>query len=96
MIRALPARPATAALTSATTTGATPAAATFARNHGTGFVHNQRAAHQVATITGFHSTVGSGVIVDFNEPEPASFTGKTITHHVHAIDGDTRLRKEIR
>jgi hypothetical protein len=93
----LPARPAAAAFAPAATTRTTSATtAAFARNHGAGFVHYQGAAHQVATVAGFHRTVGGGVVVDFNESKPASLTGETITHHVYAIDGYARLREEIR
>jgi hypothetical protein len=95
IIRVLAARPATAAFASAASTR-TPATPAFAWNHGAGFIHHQCAPHQVAAVASFHRTVGSGVVIDFHEPEPTSLTGKTITHYVHAIDGDTRLRKEIR
>src|SRR5271170_2677609 len=91
----LAARTSTAAFASAASTRATSATA-FAWNHGTGFVHYECAAHQVATIAGFHRAVSRGIVVDFNEPEPARLTGKTITHYVHAIHGNTRLREEIR
>src|ERR1700677_1954026 len=94
--RALPSGPATTALASATRATASATTAAFARNHGTSFVHHQGAAHQVAAVAGFHRTIGGGVVVDLNEAEPASFTGKTITHYVHAIHGNTRLREEIR
>jgi hypothetical protein len=91
----LAARPTTAALASAAPrTTASPAA--FARNHGTGFIDYQCAAHQIATIAGFDGTISRGVIVNLNEPESPSLAGETITHHVHAIDGDTLLREEIR
>jgi hypothetical protein len=92
----LTAGPATAALTSAATATRTATAATFARNHGTGFVHHQCATQQVAAIASFDGTVRSSVIVDFNEPEAARLTGKTIAHYIHAIHGNTRLREEIR
>jgi hypothetical protein len=93
----LPARTSAAALasTAASRTASTTASA-LAWNHGTGFVDHQRAAHQIAPIAGFYGTVSRRVIVDLNEPETASLTGETITHHVHAVDGDTGLREEIR
>jgi hypothetical protein len=96
LIEALPAGPATAALASAATTRTTSTTAAFAGNHGTGFVDNECTAHQVAAIARFHGTVSSGIVVYLNEAEPASLAGKTITHHVHAIHGDTRLGEEIR
>jgi hypothetical protein len=95
MTRNLPAGTSTAALAS-TAASRAPTTAAFARNHRTGFIDHQGAAHQVATIAGFYGPVGGGIVVDLNEPESASHAGETIAHHVHAIDGDTRLRKEIR
>jgi hypothetical protein len=95
MIRLLPARTATAALASAATTTRASTAA-FAGNHGTGFIHHQCAAHQVASVASLHCTIGSGVVVNFNEAKSASLTGKTITHYVHAIHGNARLGEEIR
>jgi hypothetical protein len=94
--RALATGPSAAALASATSTTGTATAAAFAGNHGTGFVHHQRAAHQVASITSFDGPVSGGVVVDFNEPESASLASETIAHYVHAIHGDTGLREEIR
>jgi hypothetical protein len=91
----LAARPTATALASTAPRTASSTAA-FARNHGTGFIDYQCAAHQIAAIAGFDGTVGCGVIVNLNEPESPSLAGETITHHVHAIDGDTRLREEIR
>jgi hypothetical protein len=88
--------PAAAALASAATAGTTATAATFAWHHRTGFVHHQRAAQQVAAVASFDCAVSGGVVVDFDEPESASLTGKTIAHYIHAIHGNTRLREEIR
>jgi hypothetical protein len=96
LIEALAAGPSTAALASTATARAASTTAAFAGNHGTGFVYDQRAAHQVATVAGFDGAIGCGVVVNFNEAKPASLAGKTIPHHVHAIHGDTRLREEIR
>jgi hypothetical protein len=94
---ALAAGPSTAALAStATATTRASTAAAFAGNHGTGFVYDQRAAHQVATVAGFDGAIGCSVVVNFHEAKPASLAGKTIAHYVDAIHGDTRLREEIR
>jgi hypothetical protein len=91
----LAARPTATALASTAPRTASSTAA-FARNHGTGFVHYQRATHQIAPIAGFYGAVSRRIVVDLNESKTASLTGKTITHHVHAIDGYARLREEIR
>jgi hypothetical protein len=93
----LVARPSTAALASTTTaTTRASSTATFAGNHGTGFVYDQRAAHEVAAVASFDGAIGCGVVVNFHEAKPACLAGKTITHYIHAIHGDTRLREEIR
>src|SRR5512135_3519724 len=86
----LAARPSASAIASAAATGSTPTAAAFAGNHGTSFVHYQRATHQVAAIAGFDGAVGGGVVVDFDEAESASLAGESITHHVYAINRNTR------
>jgi hypothetical protein len=98
LIEALAAGPSTAALasTATATTRATSTTAAFAGNHGTGFVYDQRAAHEVATVAGLDGAIGRRVVVNFHEAKPASLAGKTITHYIHAIHGDTRLREEIR
>jgi FKBP-type peptidyl-prolyl cis-trans isomerase 2 len=92
----LPAWTSAASLTSTATRASAATAAAFARDHGTGFIDDQRAAHQVAAVAGFNGTIGSRVVVDFNEPESASLAGKTIAHNIDAVDGNTRLREEIR
>jgi hypothetical protein len=86
--------PAASATFAARTTAT--AAAAFARNHGASFVDHQSAAQEVAPIARFNCAVCGRVVVDFDESESAGLTCKTIAHHIHAIHGDTRLRKEIR
>jgi hypothetical protein len=97
LIEPLAAGPSTAALASTpTATTRAPSTAAFAGNHGTGFVYDQRAAHEVATVAGLDGAIGRRVVVNFHEAKPASLAGKTITHYIHAIHGHTRLGEEIR
>jgi hypothetical protein len=51
---------------------------------------------QVPPVAGFNGTAGRGVIVDFYESESASFSGEAIPHHSQTVQGNPRLRKEIR
>jgi hypothetical protein len=74
----------------------TPAASAFAGNHGAGFVDNQCTSHEIAAVASFDGTISRGVVVNFNESESASLACETVTHHVHAVHGNTRLREEIR
>jgi hypothetical protein len=85
-----------AAFTSATTATGTATTATLAWNHRTGFIHYQRATQEIAAVASFDRTIRSSVVVDFDEPESASLTGKTIAHYIHAVNGNTSLREEIR
>jgi hypothetical protein len=82
--------------TAAWASASTPAATAFARDHGAGFVDHQGTSHQVAAVACFDGTIRCRVVVNFNEPESASLACETVTHHVHAVDGNTRLREEIR
>jgi hypothetical protein len=88
----------TAAFTppAAFTPSAPSTAAVLARNHRASLVHHHGPAHKIAAVAGFNGMVGGSVIVDFDESEATSLSGKPITHHIHAVHGDTRLRKEIR
>jgi hypothetical protein len=84
--------PAAATTTLAMTTAPAPAA--FARRHRTGFIHNHRATHEVAAIACLDRALASRWIVDVYETESTSFPGKTISHYVYCVHGNTRLRKK--
>jgi hypothetical protein len=72
------------------------AAAVLARHHRASFVHYNGPAHKIAAVAGFNGMVGGRVIVDFDESKATRLSSKPITHYIHAVHGDTRLRKEIR
>jgi hypothetical protein len=82
--------PATAPLAPAS---ATPA---FPRHHWTCFVYYESAAHEISPVAGFDGAIGCRIVADLDESEPSGLAREPVAHHVHAIHGDTRLRKEIR
>jgi len=86
----------TSTTSAAFTTEPSAPAASLARNHGTSFVHYQRPAMQISPVAGFNGTAGRGVIVDFYESESASLPSEAIPHHRQTVQGNPRLRKEIR
>jgi hypothetical protein len=69
--------------------------ASLTGHHRTRFIHYKRAAHKIPAIACLDSAIGSAIVVDFYESEPASLARKAIAHHVDAVDSDTGLRKEI-
>jgi hypothetical protein len=85
-----------AAFTPPASIAAATAPAALARNHRARFVDHQGPAHEVAAIAGLDSAIGGAVIIDFDEPEPAGFSGESIPHYVDAVYADSRLREEIR
>jgi hypothetical protein len=84
-----------ATATFAPSSSTTAATVSLARHHRAGFIHNHRAAHEIAAVASFDGVVRGGVIVDFNESEAAGFSSKTVAHHVYAVHSDPSLRKEI-
>jgi hypothetical protein len=51
---------------------------------------------QVPAVARLNRTTGRGVIVYFNESESPSLAGEAIPHHCQTVQGNPRLRKEIR
>src|SRR5579871_1982127 len=56
------------------------AATTFARGHGPGLIHHQRAAHQLFAVARIHRSNGCCIVVDFYKPETSGLSGKPIAH----------------
>jgi len=77
-------------------TAASASATSLARDHGAGFIHHQRAAHEITAVAGFDGAICRGIVVDLDEPEPARFAREAIAHDIDTIHCDTGLREEIR
>src|SRR5271165_5299285 len=61
-------------------TAASASATSLARDHGAGFIHHQRAAHEITAVAGFDGAICRGIVVDLDEPEPARFAREAIRH----------------
>jgi len=60
----------------------------------TGFIYNQRPAHEGPAITRLNCLTGESVVVNFDEPEPSGFTTETVPKNVHAIHVNSGLREK--
>jgi hypothetical protein len=79
--------------TTAESAAATPttAASTFPRRPG--FIHDNFAAHEIMAVQPLDGALGFFVAIDFDEPEPAWLSRKTVAHQRDIRRGDSRLRK---
>jgi hypothetical protein len=86
---------ASAAPTTAATTAssATTTTATFA--HGAGFVHHQRAAHELFAVAGFDGPIGCPVIGELGESKASRLTREFVPNNLHGIGVDPGLREKV-
>jgi hypothetical protein len=69
-------------------------AATFARAHGTGFVHHHGSPHQIFAMARIHRALGGRVIIDLDEAKAPRLAGKAVAHHRHRVHSDARICEE--
>jgi hypothetical protein len=72
-----------------------PFSCSLARSHRTRLVHYHRPAHQFLTMAILDRLLRRGVIVDFDEAEPAGLSRKTVSHDGYGRDRNPLAGEKI-